>query len=66
MIEAVMYGMMPRANTASLRQRAAREQVEEAEHAGAAALEELLERRGVDARHGHVSAEPVDRPACPP
>ena len=33
MIDAVMYGMIPRAKMAKLGERAAREQLEEAEHA---------------------------------
>ena len=36
MIDAVMYGMMPSANTATRRERAAGEEVEEADDAGAA------------------------------
>ena len=55
MIDAVMYGMIPRANTASALERAPGEQVEEAEHA-AALVEHLLTASSVDPRHRHVAS----------
>ena len=64
MIDAVMYGMIPSANTAAARQRAAREQVEEADRAPAPVRGRVLQREDgveVDVRDGQERAEPEDR-----
>ena len=61
MMEAVMYGMMPRANTATLAT-ARRPRTGRGSRAPRRRRwEEVLQRGGIDARHGHVSAEAVDR-----
>ncbi len=60
MIDAVMYGMIPRKKMETAVERAAREQVEEAEHA-ARALRlrlQLLDGLEVDVRHGDVRTHP--------
>ena len=62
MIEAVMYGMIPSANSAIAGQPAAAERVQQVEDAAAAELLlDRLDRVGVDARHGDVGAEAVER-----
>ena len=62
MIDDVMYGMIPSANTANWVMRAAGEQLEEAEHAALVGLAlQVLERTEVDARHREVGPEPVER-----
>ena len=57
MIEAEMYGMMPRREDREARQRAAREHVEHAEDAALLALEELGEHVRVDSGHRDVRAD---------
>ncbi len=61
MIELVMYGMIPSANNGELRERAAREQLQEAEDAPVLGFVlQLLDRRQVDAGHRDVRAQPID------
>ena len=61
MIDAVTYGMIPSANSEKRDERAAREEVEQAEDGAALAAEVALDRLGVDARRRHPRAEPVER-----
>ena len=61
MIDAVMYGMIPSDEDGELAERAAREQVEEAERAALVSAWSCscLTGREVDAGHGDVGAEAV-------
>ena len=59
MIDAVMYGMMPRAKIVRRRKLAAAEQVDESQEGATVLVEELRQHVGVDAGRGDVSPEPV-------
>ncbi len=61
MIDAVMYGVMPSAKTESRRSAPPEKMSRKPEQAALLRLEELLERRGVEARRRDVRSDPVDR-----
>ena len=63
MIDAEMYGMMPSAKTVKLRQRAAREHVEQAQDAALLALEKLRQLVRVDTRHRNMRPDAIDHNA---
>ena len=61
MIEAVMYGMIPSANSDDPRQTAAGEAVQQAEDAAAVVVLDVVDGIDVDARNGDERPQPVDR-----
>ena len=60
MIDAVMYGMIPRKNTATFVERAAGEEVEERDDTACVRVLQFLDRAEVDVRNRDVRAEPED------
>ena len=60
MIDAVMYGMMPRANTATRLSAPPENRLRKPTTPPAPLLKKAVEGLDVDARHRHVRAEPVD------
>ena len=62
MIDDVMYGMIPSANTANCVSAPPENRLQEAEHAaGLRLIAKGLDRLQVDTGHGDVRAEPIDR-----
>ena len=59
MIEAEMYGMMPRANTETFRQAAAGKHVEQTKQGACHAFKEVGEGPPVDARNRDMHPDPV-------